>query len=233
MVRSCYDLSINELPIVRYKDRIMHYAHIPKGGGTSIFRYLLQLKNVHLCFYDEQYNGMPSDYMWNLTSPQHIDGHSLARLFPVNFIDEFIAIVRDPISKIKSAYAFQRIVEGNIHDKMTIDQFIKDVLIHRHLELGWMDNHFLPQRQFLYPGVVYSIFKIELCGLINAKNHLDQTFFGRDSQIPIPHSNQSNVVMPPKLFVELTILSDESVEIIHQLYHSDYELLDYKLTDQE
>ncbi len=171
---------------------------------------------------------MATDYQWNITSPQHVDGKSLARLFPANFIDEFIAIVRNPIAKLKSAYIFHSIVEGNIQDKKSINQFIKGELVNRYLETGWLDNHFLPQTLFLYPGVPYLIFKLESDGLNCMKAYFEKSILGYNSLILMPHLNESVAHIPFASLSKMTELSDESLELIKQLYQSDFQSFNYE-----
>jgi len=207
---------------------------MPKCGGTSMIEYISSLdSNIAVCFNDDTYFSRPSERKWSMTSPQHIDGNSLSRLFPAEFIDEFLAVVRNPICRLKSAFTYQKLVEGNINYKTTIDQFIKEELIFRYLDLGWMDNHFLPQVLLLYPGVSYSLFKIESNGLNHMKDCLDYIFFGKNSDKSLPHSNKSETNIPISHLPATTKLSDESVELVYQLYQADYHSFNYKYPEQE
>ena len=78
-----------------------HFAHIPKCAGSSIEHYL-ENHNIKLAFLDRTFDAASKS--WNISSPQHIDGYSLSRLFPGDFFDLGFAISRDPITRFISAF---------------------------------------------------------------------------------------------------------------------------------
>jgi len=77
------------MPIIKYKDVTLHFAHIPKCAGSSIENYVKRINGAELAFVDISYVGNPAKKPWNISSPQHIDGASFARLFPKTFFDAF------------------------------------------------------------------------------------------------------------------------------------------------
>lgn len=148
------------MPIIKYKDAFLHFAHIPKCGGTSVERYLQSLNGVSVAFLDELYVARPPRQHWNISSPQHVDGESIGRLFPKDFFTAFFTIVRDPMTRLESAYRFQRLRERSIGDE-TFDHFVKTRLRDNYMTKGWVDNHFYPQSGFFHPGANYQVFKRE------------------------------------------------------------------------
>ena len=62
---------------------------------------------VKHAFIDSMHVASPSMFQWNRSSPQHVDGEALRKLFPVNFFTDFLAILRDPVDRFISAYLFQ------------------------------------------------------------------------------------------------------------------------------
>jgi len=213
------------MPVIKYKDVILHFAHIPKCAGSSIEGYVNRIKGAELAFVDSNYVANPAKKPWNNSSPQHVDGASFARLFPKTFFDAFFTIVRDPVSRVKSAYQFQRIVEKKISNDVSLNDFVKKELKENYLNIGWMDNHLLPQTYFLYPKTSYQIFKLEQEGVKAAKRFIDKQLFGNNISLEIPHVNAAK---KHNSFDESDlVLSDHSLEIITTAYKYDYERFNY------
>jgi hypothetical protein len=213
------------MPIIKYKDVLLHFAHIPKCGGTSVERYVQGLNGVSIAFLDERYVASPPRQHWNISSPQHIDGESVGRLFPKDFFTAFFAIVRDPISRLESGYRFQRLVERKI-GTMTFDEFVKTGLKDNYLTKGWMDNHFYPQSGFLYPAANYQVFKLEDKGTEYAKAFIDAALFGNTTARQIPHSNK--LKLPESFDREDLVLSREALELAQDLYSMDFDNFGYE-----
>ena len=88
---------------------------------------------------------------WNTSSPQHIDGISLNRLFKdKSFFDFYFAIVRDPISRYKSVFMFQKHNENKISKDISINEHISLIKNEKISLFGYCDNHFLPMVNFFY-----------------------------------------------------------------------------------
>ena len=207
------------MPIIKYKDKTLHFAHIPKCAGSSIESYIKRINGAELAFVDISYVGKPAKKPWNVSSPQHIDGQAFARLFPRSFFDAFFAIVRDPLNRVQSAYKFQRFVETKINSSETLDSFIKQKLHKNYDKIGWMDNHFLPQSRFLYPNTSYQIFKLERDGLGPVKKYIDTQLLGNNIELKMPFENAAK---KPQDFDSSELnLSDESIEILNEIYKDD------------
>lgn len=213
------------MPILKYKDVLLHFAHIPKCGGTSVERYAQNLDDVSIAMLDEVYVSNAPQQHWNISSPQHIDGESIARLFPKDFFAAFFAVVRHPLARLESAYKFQRLVERQIAGE-TFDDFVKTRLASNYLTKGWMDNHFYPQSGFFYPSADYHVFKLEEDGAFKAKQLIDKAFFGNALSLEMPHSNRRK--MPESFDRSDLELSDEGLELAQTLYAMDFDNFDYE-----
>ena len=163
------------MPVVRLTNKICHFAHIPKCGGSSIESYFDNL-GASMAFIDLQFLSQPAIIPWNVSSPQHIDGVSLSRLFPNTFFDFAFAVVRNPYSRFLSAFKYQ-ILHKQIDLKVNINDFINNDLESAATGIGIYDNHFKSQTSFLLPGLSYEIFKLEN-GLNPVKKYIDLKFFG-------------------------------------------------------
>jgi len=208
------------MPIIKYNTRTLHFAHIPKCAGSSVESYIKKINGAELAFVDISFVGNPAKKPWNISSPQHIDGASFARLFPRSFFDSFFAVVRDPLSRLKSAYKFQRIVEKKIASSQPLDLFIKKQLQTNYANVGWMDNHFLPQSRLLYPNTGYQIFKLERDGLGPVKKYIDNQLFGNAIDLKMPFENAAKKI---DSFDQSDLeLSLESIEILNEIYKDDF-----------
>jgi hypothetical protein len=222
------------VPIIILRNKVIHYAHIPKCAGNSIIKHINDLRIAKQGFADKKYFSHPPKTYWNITSPQHIDGESLARLFPKPFFTDFITIVRNPLNRLKSAFHFQNYFEGKIDKNISLNSFVKEVLPIKFKTLGWLDNHFLPQNSFLYPEVKYRIFKLEEDGVNQMTKHIDDLaiwhhflrlpFFNWKRNSPQYHKNKSSYDMVGDKY----FLDDESLALVRKLYKMDYELFAYK-----
>ena len=208
------------MPIVSNNNTICHFAHIPKCAGSSIEHYL-ENHNIKLAFLDRTFDAASKS--WNISSPQHIDGYSLSRLFPGDFFDLGFAISRDPITRFISAFK-HHIFQKNIPNNQNINLFIKDELPNLTNETGIFDNHFLPQSKFLIPGMSYQIFKLEN-DLASVKQYIDKNLLGFDSSKKILHYNadrSQNIIKSKQLEIDFI-----AMDILKELYSEDYSILKY------
>ena len=208
------------MPIVSNNNTICHFAHIPKCAGSSIEHYL-ENHNIKLAFLDRTFDAASKS--WNISSPQHIDGYSLSRLFPGDFFDLGFAISRDPITRFISAFK-HHIFQKNIPNNQNINLFIKDELPNLTNEIGIFDNHFLPQSKFLIPGMSYQIFKLEN-DLASVKQYIDKNLLGFDSSKKILHYNadrSQNIIKSKQLEIDFI-----AMDILKELYSEDYSILKY------
>lgn len=210
------------MPIFIRFDKIVHFAHIPKAGGTTIEQYILSNSEAKYAFIDGNYIVSPSQFQWNQSSPQHVDGRALSRLFPVNFFTDFFTVLRDPLDKFISAFLFQRKEPLSRIKSIEVNEFVEKHLVEGIRVNGWCDNHFLPQHMFLYPGGQYNAFLLSNHGMMEAKIYIDSLFEIQDKANQLPHFLKSDSRETLSIKQSLT---SKSISILKEIYQKDYELL--------
>ena len=172
---------------------------------------------------DRAFVASPAEQPWNISSPQHIDGYSLSRLFPGDFFDFGFAVVRDPVSRLVSAFKHQ-IVQKKISKDANLSEFIKLELNNVSLQLGVYDNHFLPQTKFLIPEMSYEVYKLEN-GLESVGQFIGSKFQKINSDEKILHYNADR---SKGLINSSQINIDETaMEILRKVYNDDFIKLGY------
>ena len=146
------------MPIIKSSNKVVYFSHIPRCGGSSVEDYLQSLALVGVAFLDRTFD---LRYSSRANSPQHIYGQDLARLFPMDFFDDYFTVVRYPISRFQSAFYFNQTTQKTIDSNIGINEFISDLCVDSVSEYGFYDGHFAPQSQFLYPNVQYRFFRLE------------------------------------------------------------------------
>jgi hypothetical protein len=210
------------LPLLYKNNVLCHFAHIPKCGGSSIENYC-QSNDIKIAFIDRTFQALNSSQQWNISSPQHIDGYSLSRLFPVDFFDFGFAIVREPVSRIVSAFKHQ-IFQKKIPKNSNISEFIKLELENISGQLGSYDNHFLPQTKFLIPGMPYEIYKLEN-GMDIVSQLIDSKFHNENIVEKILHYNadrSTGLINPSQV-----VIDDNAMAIVKEVYNDDFIKLGY------
>lgn len=206
------------MPLFRSDKRLLHFAHIPKCGGTAIELYLLR-SGVKTAFYDPHYFKKPAEVKWNISSPQHIDSESLSRIVPASFIDSGFAVIRNPVDRFLSAFKqYQK--SGTFSDAIDINEFVQFELDTISKTVGLLDNHFLPQKNFFLVDLEYRLFRLE-DGLDNVKNFIDFNFDLDNNFISLPKLNTSSHSL------SILSLSNSSLEKLEKIYKCDYESFSY------
>ncbi len=210
------------MPILYKNNTIGYFAHIPKCAGSSVEHYCNKI-GIKLAFIDRSFVTSPASQPWNISSPQHIDGYSLSRLFPSDFFEFGFAVVRDPVKRFLSAFKHQLFLK-QISANCNASIFVKEELSQISEKIGKYDNHFLPQTNFLIPGMSYEIFKLEN-GLEHLKHFIDLKLLGNKTNESILHYNSDRskgIIKPTQLN-----LDSEAMEIIREVYSDDFSRLKY------
>jgi hypothetical protein len=209
------------MPILRYMKKIGYFAHIPKCAGNSVYKYINSV-GIKVAFLDKSYFSFPATETWNLTTPQHIDGYSLARLFPSDFFDFSFAIVRNLILRFISAYNMQTLVENKIDKNKNINEFIESDLTNPRFDHKFFDNHFREQTKFIMPNIYYEIFKLEN-GLGRVQSYIESQLYISSIKFNIGHENKAKNSHPE------TFLTKKSKDILSDFYKQDFEKLQYEV----
>lgn len=207
------------MPILRCDGRVIHFAHVPKCAGTAIEHYLAAQCGP-LAFLDPGFNDRPADLRWSVTSPQHVDAVTLARLFPGDFFDASFAVVRHPVLRLASVYQFQRDIEGRISQGVGFARWLTGLAeageaLHRRY-----DGHARPMTEFVPEGA--RVFRLEE-GLAPLVAWLRGMLPGRDLPELIPERNVlaarlahlGRTARPPQITRRVR-------EIVQALYREDF-----------
>ena len=211
------------MPIITIRERMIHFAHVPKCAGTSVTTYL---KNVSdsISFVDPRHFTHDKSTLWNKSSPQHIDGLSLSRLFPQrNFFNGWFAVVRNPIDRFISAFNFQITVAKSISGEADINDFAKSLNYQTITTTGFFDNHFMPMTHFFLPNTNYTVVKVEN-GLHHLTSWFENEILGYRTEFLIEGDTdtQNNLLNKEKYS-----LLEDTVLHLKEIYSNDYKAFDY------
>lgn len=87
------------MPIARVRNKILHFIHIPKTGGSYVTSYLRAIGQVAL------HSRTPVSCA--NTTPQHMDIATSKILLPLGFVDHRFAVIRDPLDRILSEFRYR------------------------------------------------------------------------------------------------------------------------------
>ena len=213
------------MPIFRYQSKLGYFSHIPKCGGSSVEDYAYD-NGMELGLIDRVYRSRGVSNKWNITSPQHVDGASVGKMFSPSFFDVYFAVIRHPIKRLESAFKHQKYFAKYVETGDSLSEFIKQELQENAMTIGYCDNHFLPQSKFIIPGCTYKLFKLE-AGLEKVKSYIDNEFFGQTQDLQMKHANKGKT----KQYVQNLDLSldTEAKAIVLDIYQKDFEKLGYSI----
>ncbi len=216
------------MPIIKTKNKLVFFAHVPKCGGTTIEKTLIN-NNIHLSFLNPTFT---KNTLWNNSSPQHIPASALAIIFKDGFFDSKFAVVRDPVSRFLSAYNHSK-RHGKIEEYTNFENFLsvlessvrKDDSYFNYM----LDNHYLPASRFIPPDskIFYledgleQVFKwLENETNLNNITIAEQQNIG-DYGSTHSHNSVKNKVRDVKR-PRYDDLTPEQIERIRDLYKEDY-----------
>lgn len=207
------------MPLFRIGEKLHYYAHVPKCGGTSVETYLRDRFGT-LAFVDTRYLSQPEDHRWTRSSPQHVAWADLTRMVPEGWIASAFGVVRHPLARMKSAYVFQRDVEGTVPEGQGIDAWFANWVELSVREPFRFDNHLRPQSDIV-PAFA-TVFQLE-AGLDSLVPHLDTLAGAADGPRSLPHVNEigkSSSTAPAEP-------SAETVALVASYYAEDFRRFGY------
>ena len=157
---------------------------------------------------------------WSISSPQHIPGYAVKKLFCKDFFFEYFALIRNPIDRFMSAFIFQKYRENIIKQEIDCNFFIEELLINNYLRQGWFDNHFQPQITFLIPNRKYKLFVMDKNGINNLKKYIDKDILKTSINIKFPVKNKKIL----NKFDQDLIINDKNISILKEIYKEDFDL---------
>jgi len=136
------------MPIFLKEGQAIFFVHVPKTGGRTIESRFMK-SDYQLAYIDMEPTGLNR---FRLCSPQHMDANQYTRLFDLSAFDFMFAVVREPVSRLKSELAMHLQI-GFRNDVAQNDQWVLDGL-KRYRENPYVyDNHLRPQSEFIVPGI--------------------------------------------------------------------------------
>ncbi len=201
------------MPIFFKAGRAIFFAHIPKTGGSTI-EWKFMKSDYELSYLDMDAAGLNR---FRLCSPQHMDASQYARIFDLSKFDFMFAVVREPISRLKSEMAM-RLQTDFQNDTAENDQWVLDGF-KRYETNGYVyDNHLRPQSEFIIPGV--EVFRFE--------DGFDTIFSSLEGKHPglsiVPDNAHIRSRIERSGFSSSDVkLSDDVIKRVKDFYIADYE----------
>lgn len=213
------------MPIVRIADKLVYFAHVPKCAGTAIELYLQDAFGP-LAFRNTSYNAIPQQDRWTRSSPQHVTVDALAELFPDPFFDATFAVVRSPVTRLVSAFRFNRDISGSIPTDMAFGDWLATVQETQAISPWQFDNHTRTMDEIVPPTA--QVFRLE-DGLDPVVAWL-QKLAGAD--MPLPPTIRPRNVLDTRLAFENKPIrpvtaTQADVDQIYNTYRVDFERFNY------
>lgn len=209
------------MPMFRANSKLVYFAHVPKCAGSSMLRYL-QDRFGTVAFHDAAFHAVPEDRRWTKTSPQHVDAKTLARMFPEGFFDASFAIVRHPVSRLVSAFDFQREVEESVPKDVTFGAWIEKTTAERVDSPFIFDNHTRPMDELVPAGA--ATFKLE-AGFAPFIAWLDELTGDAGGPRSLPKVNERGGSDRQK--ADKTTPTPAEIKLIAKIYARDFERFEY------
>lgn len=212
------------MPISLVNGQILYFAHIPKCAGSSVEAYL-HGRFGRLGMLDRAHYDHPR--RWTRSSPQHALWKDMERLLPLDFMAASFAVVRHPVERLKSVFAWQREWQESIPSDTSFAEFLDIIEKNRpYAKRRYpLDNHASPMTMFVPPEC--SIFRLE-DGLHAVVEWLDSFCGNTDGAREIGVSNRTAAQLERRgKTVPNVILTQEDVLRIEQLYADDFKRFGY------
>ncbi|MFS4438311.1 sulfotransferase family 2 domain-containing protein [Paracoccaceae bacterium GXU_MW_L88] len=207
------------MPLFKVQDKLYYYAHVPKCAGSSVKVYLYE-RFGEIGFNDPHYMARREPHRWTKTSAQHVTYKDLTRLIPADWIAGSFTVVRNPLSRLISAYQFQRDVERMIDPSLTIENWFARWIESKDETPFQYDNHLVPQTLFVPPGA--KVFYLEH-GVNAIIPWLDAIEGGANDMRIVDSINTA------KAKGEKPVPSQELRDMVSEVYAEDFERFQYRI----
>lgn len=206
------------MPIYRANGNVIYFAHIPKCGGSSVEAMMGRAFGAP-AFLRKGFRPRPTE--WTASSPQHVAAADLAKLFPASFFDASVALVRNPVARLASAFRFQRDAERRIAKDATFGSWLQSIFASPDRRAEEFDNHTCSQLAFLPEGT--KVFRIE-DQLEDFTTFLQKFLPGDAPTLSLPHKNRARKAAP------VDITADDTA-LIERACADEFEAFGYPVTE--
>jgi len=213
------------MPIFRINGGLHYFAHVPKCAGASVEAYI-HARFGSVAFANSQFMSKPEAQRWTRSSPQHVDWESLGLLIPPGWFESSFAVVRHPLTRLRSAFDYQLTGERSVPEGTDINDWFLDWVEGRAKMPFRYDNHPRPAAELVPPDA--TVFRLEE-GLQPLVAHLDRLAGNTNGPRKIAHRNQSRGGR--HYAARQTPLSDETLGLIARVYARDFERFGYACKD--
>lgn len=209
------------MPIFTKDDRAVLFVHVPKTGGTTLERLMIRAgwsMGLHATPSTEP----PEHFRMRRCSPQHYHGALLQELLHVRRFELRFLVVRDPVARFRSEYAFRR-SEPGAGSAEAVNAWAKESLDRWPVSPYLRDNHLRPQHEFLVPDT--EIYRLE-DGLDAIVEHLNDAFglgLGSPSGIRrFKHSGAGSTLASSEVEIDAALGAR-----LREFYARDFEVFGY------
>jgi hypothetical protein len=202
------------MPIVRAAGKRVFFAHIPKTGGSSLEIYLVNRFGGPLSM---RYREV-SRQRGIISPSHHLTADDLLDVLERD-IDEYFAVVRNPLKRTISEYMFQSGHGKGIPSRFAFSTWLRIMLRCAELDPRVYRNHIRPQHEMV--PEVSEIFKMEE-GFQPVITWLDKVT-GTTSDKEVGHHLKS-FRKPVKMY-------RADVQLIQKYYGGDYDAFGYEFED--
>ena len=190
------------------------FVHCPKTGGSSIEA--AAARSGWKEFYSLRGINLIKEQALRL-SPQHMHAELLKYFFHLEGFSSIFMLVRNPLTRIKSEYYWQKIKFGCIDEpKIWLERVFDEYQVDKYV----YDNHIRPQFEFDVNLANSCVYKLENNGI----NHAVNNIFGRDKFYFFRQKIRKKVSRKdPFVESEFSRYRDR----IHSFYKKDYDYFGY------
>lgn len=207
------------MPIFTKDDRSVLFVHVPKTGGTSLERLMIRAgwsMGLHATPTTEP----REHFRLRRCSPQHYHGALLAELLHLRRFELSFLLVRDPIARFRSEYAY-RSGDADAGRAAAVNAWAKESFDRLPVSPFLRDNHLRPQHEFLVPGA--HVYRLE-DGLEAIADHLNAEFdLGIERSIRrFKHSGEDHALASRDVEVDAALEAR-----LRKVYAEDFALFGY------
>lgn len=204
------------MPLITASTKRIFFAHVPKTGGSSVEDYLLRRFGGPLSLRDITHRR--GDRKRGLIAlSTHLAIEDLEDVLPHD-IDHLFAVVREPLSRVKSQYRFQAGISRT--RRLDLRTWLRVILKSAEIDPRVYQNHIRPQTDLVHKDS--AVFKLE-DKFNDMIEWLDEITGTTDSSIEIGHLLKRQ--REPIVFYR------EDVQLITEFYREDYDRFGYERPD--